>query len=59
MSVHYPTVHFEFSILPRIANKTSHADAMWETVKDPQPEPVLTSDIHFVIVMHNANLTLA
>ena len=59
MSLQYPTAHFESPVLPRIANKTSHADVMWEIVEDSQLESVPTSDIHFVIVIHSDNFTLA
>ena len=45
----YPQALFESPVLPRIANKTSLADAMWDIVKGSRSESVPASDVHYVI----------
>lgn len=45
----YPPALFESPVLPREANKASLADAMWDIVKDSQPESVPSSNVHYVI----------
>ena len=39
---------FKSPVLPRQANKTLLADAMWEIVKDSQPESFPKSGVNFV-----------
>ncbi|KAG1697184.1 hypothetical protein GQR58_006011 [Nymphon striatum] len=45
----YPAAVFESLVLPRGANKASLAYAMWDIVKESQPESVPTFDMHYVI----------
>ena len=40
---------FESSVLPRQANKAALADALWEEVKNGQPESVPEGQLHTVI----------
>ena len=40
---------FEFSVLQMVANKASPADAMWDIVRESQPESVPASNVHYVI----------
>lgn len=45
----FPAALFDYPVLPRQANKASVADAMWENVKDSQPEPVPKSGVNFAV----------
>ena len=44
----YPQALFESSVLPMVANKASPADAIWDIVKESQPESVPASNVHYV-----------
>ncbi len=40
---------FESLVLQIVANKASPADAMWDIVRESQPESVPASNVHYVI----------
>ena len=40
---------FASSALPMVASKASPADAMWDIVKESQPESAPASNVHYVI----------
>ena len=45
----YPQDMFETSVMQMVANKASPADAIWDIVRDSQPESVPASNVHCVI----------
>ena len=45
----YPQDMFESSVLQMVANKASPSDAMWDIVRESQPESVPASNVHYVI----------
>ena len=44
----YPAALFESTVLLREAHKPALGDAMWEYVKDSQPDSLPSTDLHFV-----------
>ena len=40
---------FESSVLQTVANEASPVDAMWDIVRESQPESVPASNVHYVI----------
>lgn len=45
----YPAALFESTVLLREANKPALADAVWEYVKDSQPDSLPSTDLHYVL----------
>ena len=44
----YPTALFDSTVLLREASKSALGDAMWEYVKDSQPDAMPSTDLHYV-----------